>query len=130
MYNSGIKYIYFSYIMPVPDEKGDFYKKFYHQYKRSSSGLKYYTRNCAFEPSSYTYKNVDTTLSQIQAAFRWNKPAIISTHRVNFVGGLQKINRDHGIKELIFLLKAIKKNWPDVKFISSSNLLDLLYFGK
>ena len=66
---------------------------------------------------------MDITLRQIAAAFRWKKPAIISTHRVNFVGGINKQNREAGLKELHSLLKTIVKRWPDVEFMSTVNML-------
>lgn len=94
--------------------------------EKSQSGLRYYMRNCAFEPTDKGYKGIGLTLQQIGAAFRWQKPAIISSHRVNFVGGIDVKNREKGLKELAFLLQAITKRWPDVEFMSSRDLFRLL----
>ncbi|MCF1716379.1 hypothetical protein L0U88_17185 [Flavihumibacter sp. RY-1] len=81
-----------------------------------ASGMIYYLRNCAFEPNGPEYKGIEQTLQQVEAAFRWDKPAVISTHRVNFVGGLSVKNRESGLNELKKLLSAILITWPDVKF--------------
>lgn len=80
-------------------------------------------RNCLFEPSELrNYDWVSKTLSQIETAFRWNKPAIISSHRVNFCGHICKKNRENGISELDKLLKKIVKKWPQVEFVSLRDL--------
>jgi len=89
--------------------------------------LNYYVRNCAFEPTDPEFDGVEATMQQIQAAFRWNKPALISTHRANFVGGIDPSNRDAGLKELNKLLVSILKTWPDVEFMSSSHMFKALY---
>ncbi len=45
-------------------------------------------RNCEFEPSLNPGKDsVSTCLAEINNSFRWKKPAIISVHRLNFIGG-------------------------------------------
>jgi hypothetical protein len=62
----------------------------------------------------------------MEAAFRFGKAAIISTHRVNFTGGLKKENRDKGLQELSLLLKEIIKRWPAVEFMSTKDYVNLL----
>ena len=67
-------------------------------------------RNVVFEP---TYDHgtdwIAYALQQIDAAFTWNRPAIISTHRVNFCGHIEEKNRRTGIGRLT---KIIKCNCP------------------
>jgi hypothetical protein len=60
--------------------------------------------------------------SEINLAFKFNKPAVINTHRVNFIGGIEEKNRDLGLKKLNILLCQIVKKWPDVKFMNSAQL--------
>jgi hypothetical protein len=60
---------------------------------------------------------VSFTMKQIEAAFFWGKPAIISSHRVNFCGHIDPKNREKGITYLKNLLKQIQKKWPDVEFV-------------
>ena len=91
--------------------------------ERNSDNQIYLTRNGYFEPSENMDKDwVDSCLHDIQVAFRWKKPAIISSHRVNFIGYLNPRNRDLNLKKLDDLLKRIVKKWPDVEFMTSVDL--------
>ena len=65
---------------------------------------------------------MDSCLSEIEISFKWKKPAIISSHRVNYVGGLSLKNRDNGLIQLEKLLIMITKKWPDVEFMTSNEL--------
>jgi len=94
--------------------------------QKGPGGLVYYRRNCSFEPSSYNYMGIGHTVEQISSAFRWGKPAIISTHRVNFAGGLVPANREKGLIEMKQLLKDIVKRWPDIEFMSSVDALEYM----
>lgn len=124
---SGTRYLYVNTFNPVPLGNGKLRNRFYRNGKKSSSGLIYYTRNCAFEPTAPGYKGIDASMKQIEVAFRWGKPANISTHRVNFVGRINKGNRDKGLRELRYLLAAVIKKWPDIEFLSSARMLDNVY---
>ncbi|WP_207423842.1 hypothetical protein [Desertivirga brevis] len=94
--------------------------------QRSAEGITYYVRNCNFEPSDPSYRGIGHVLSQIQGAFFCGKAAIVGTHRVNFVGGLDESNRRHGLSELDDLLTAVLKRWPEVEFMSSKEFTSLL----
>jgi hypothetical protein len=76
------------------------------------AGLIKIVRNVVFEPGEQG--NIgwpDYTLRQIEAAFRMRKPAIISSHRVNFCGHIDKENRNKGIRDLKELLdKLVTRN--------------------
>jgi hypothetical protein len=54
------------------------------------------------------------------------EPATISTHRVNYIGFLDSQNRDRGSKQLSILLNKILKTWPEVEFMTSVGLGDLI----
>lgn len=92
----------------------------------------YITRNCFFEPSSSGYEwplNTDwigNCMKEIEIAFRWNKPAVISSHRVNYIGYLHPENREKSLKQLSELLSKMLKKWPDIEFMTSSELGDLI----
>lgn len=102
-------------------------KKVYHWLGQSdSNGIKYMVRNCVFEPSIPGKDWVDTCLADIKTAFNMGKPAIISTHRVNFIGVHDVSNRDKGLKELSKLLKSIVDYWPNVEFMSMDQLGDII----
>jgi hypothetical protein len=121
---TGIPFLVVAHKNPTPGNSGELtFTNFTFRQKIHKNKLNFYIRNCAFEPTDDTYTGIDGTLKQMAAAFRWNKPAIISSHRVNFAGGLQKENREKGLGELEKLLKAIVKRWPDVEFKSTANML-------
>lgn len=91
--------------------------------KRNSLNHIYLVRNCQFEPSSDWNKDwVGSCLLDMERSFRWGKPAIISTHRINYVGGLSEENRERGLTNLNKLIQAILKTWPNVEFMSTEQL--------
>ena len=99
--------------------------------KKSSSGIGYLIRNVVFEPSSNLNKDwVNSALKQIEVSFTNNRPVIIDTHRVNYIGCLNYKNRDRGIQLLNDLLSGILKRWPDVKFLNSEELAEKVYNSK
>ncbi len=80
-------------------------------------------RNVFFEPVNDPTKDwTDAALARIQAAFLMKRPAVISTHRVNFVGFIDPKNRENGLVQLEKLLQTVVKKWPDVKFITTNEL--------
>ena len=101
---------------------GETKKRFRYLGKQNKFGQIYITRNAFFEPSSGNSQEVDKCLSQIELAFRFKKPAVISSHRVNYIGGLSVTNRDTGLAKLAELLAATTKKWPDVEFMTSTEL--------
>jgi hypothetical protein len=86
----------------------------------------YINRNCFFEPSLTNNYKIENTLKEIEIAFNWNKPAIISSHRVNFIGALDFSNRERNIKSLNLLLHRIILKWPNVEFMSTVQLGELI----
>lgn len=96
--------------------------------KRNSLGQIYTVRNCSFEPSQRKpgYDSVKNCLSQISQSFFFKKPAIISCHRLNFIGQIQPKNRTQNIKSFEELLKTILNRWPEVEFLSSDELIDII----
>jgi len=91
--------------------------------RKNDLGQTYLVRNCRFEPSADPKKDwVGSCLNEISTAFRWRKPAIIESHRVNFIGYINPENRDRNLKLFEELLKKIIQRWPDVEFMSSDEL--------
>lgn len=123
----GIKYIQTSFYQQEPIENG--YKNIYHftGQSSSSSNLRYLVRNAYFEPAYQGNVDwVNATLKNVQLAFRFKTPAIISMHRINFVGGLNAEVRDENIKQFKSLLVKIIKKYPDVEFMTSDKLGNLI----
>lgn len=95
-------------------------------------GQIYLTRNCFFEPAATgfevpcSYDWVNNCLAEIDMAFRWHKPATISSHRVNYMGFLHPENQENGLKSLFELFTRMLKRWPDIEFMTSVELGDLI----
>ncbi len=80
-------------------------------------------RNVIFEPSIYHFEDqVDRTLKQISVAFLMKRPAIISSHRVNFVGSIDLKNRDVNLIMLQEIIRRALKKWSDIEFFTSVEL--------
>lgn len=95
--------------------------------KKNSLGMTLIVRNVIFEPTHNIGVDwVSYSLKQIEAAFRWKRPAIVSSHRVNFCGHIDSGNRNIGINALRKLLNKIVEKWPDVEFLSSKELGQLI----
>lgn len=107
------------------DEKNK--KRMRYMGRRNEYGQIDLCRNAIFEPSEKPAKDwADSCMKEIEIAFRWHHPAIICSHRVNFVGTINVANRENGLRQLSTLLKKIKQQWPDVEFMSSDQLGDLI----
>ncbi|KAF5067438.1 hypothetical protein DSECCO2_253580 [anaerobic digester metagenome] len=126
---TGVKYLQGTVVqaVPRPDKRFEYTHKYHFLGQRNKFGQRYLVRNAFFEPSHTPYiDNVGECLKRISIAFKWNKPAIISTHRLNFMGSLDPANRSRGLKTLAELLKRIVAQWPDVEFLSSDELGDIM----
>jgi hypothetical protein len=120
--NNGIKFMSASKIQKEVLGEGKSRKVFHYLGQKNKYNQKYITRNCFFEPSSEGKDWVNSCLKDIDTAFNWKKPAIISSHRVNYIGGLNKENRSKGLRQLRQLLNKIIEKWPEVEFMTSSQL--------
>ncbi len=118
----GIRYRSGSKIQSEARSSGKTRTRLHYHGQKDRYGIRYILRNCVFEPSREGHYGVDRCLKDIDMAFSWQKPAIISTHRVNFVGELNRENRDQGLRQLSILLNEIVKRWPDVEFMSTEKL--------
>jgi hypothetical protein len=124
----GVKYLQGGMHQYIPKGGFDNYEVKRHVLgEHNSLGQTYLTRNCFFEPA-LVQKNdwVEYTLSSIRDAFRWNKPAIICAHRINFIGSIDEGNRTRNLKLLDQLLEKICRVWPLVEFITSDQLGDII----
>lgn len=127
----GIKYINVNRFYPYPLGDNKYEKKFLYNGKTNDLGQKYVVRNCVFEPyfdnCSYNNDALSTCMKNIEAAFLMHAPAIISTHRVNFVGSLESSHRDKSLAQLKDLLHEIIKRWPDVEFMNGDTMCETIF---
>jgi len=125
---SGIEYIQGLPIQYIPsNSKNKFRKKLHYTGQKNSLNQLYLTRNVFFEPTSNS--NIDwvsKALVKIDQSFKNRLPAIIGSHRINYIGSLVPDNRDKNLKLLGVLLMKILQKWPDVEFMSSDVLGELI----
>lgn len=103
-------------------------RKIFHYTGQKNNLSQYHLiRNASFEPSQIPNFNfVEDILSRMNIAFNCGKPLIIGTHRLNYIGYIDPANRDKNLKILSQLLKEIVKRYPDVEFMSSDQLIDII----
>lgn len=126
-YKNGVRYIQGGYIQRHSEYQASFGKQFAGHYfgETNKNGQRYLIRNCTFEPSQNPKYNADFCLSQIDMAFKMKLPAIVSCHRLNFIGNLMPHNRDRNLKDFSYLLKTLVKKYPDVEFRTSDEVFVL-----
>ncbi len=127
---NGIKYISAAKIQTEPLGYNKTKKVLHWLGQKNKHRQLYLTRNCFFEPSQQGKDWVNSCLQNIASAFRWHKPAIISSHRVNYIGALNPANRQRGLEHLSRLLEGVIKQWPEIEFCSSDELGDMIAADK
>ncbi len=95
--------------------------------QRNGLGLTYSIRNCAFEPATCTCpeEEGERCLQQIADAFAKGKIAAVSSHRINYVGGIDESNRTRTLRMLDDVITLLLEKYPDVEFLSSDGLADI-----
>lgn len=122
-FEKGVKYIQGALYQKYPEYMKKTGKSRYLG-EENSNGQIYLVRNCLFEPSQMknSINSADKCLAQIDRMFRWNLPAIVSCHRLNFIGGLSEKNRDVNLREFKYMINVLTKKYPDIEFYSSNEL--------
>ena len=91
--------------------------------KTNKHNQTYGIRNVLFEPALNPNINwADKAMESIEIAFFWGKPAVIGSHRINYVAGLSQGNRTSSLSLLDELLTKVIKKWPDIEFLNSEKL--------
>ncbi|MDD4356861.1 MAG: hypothetical protein PHN98_06380 [Smithellaceae bacterium] len=118
----GIRYIQGGFLQHMVTDRS--HRRIAHYLgERSEHGAIYLVRNCAFERSASEKGDAwQRCFSQINRAFYLKTPAIVCSHRVNFIGSIIESNRKRGLAQLEQLLSAVRVRWPDVNFLSSAEL--------
>lgn len=127
LHENGIRFMDMPFDKKEYQGDGKYIRQINYMGKKNNLGQTYLIRNAVFEPVDKRKSNhIGNTLKQIELAFRWNKPAVISSHRVNFCGHIDENNRKNGLDALGKLLQEIVKKWPDAEFMTSSELGKLI----
>ena len=94
--------------------------------QRNKYGQFYSVRNCRFEPATNEGgESVVKLMSQIDETFKQRKIAVFSTHRINYVGGIDEKNRTRTLRVLDDFLTRLLQKYPNVEFMSSDKLIDI-----
>jgi len=114
---------------PIKTKKGAALKRKIHfTGQKNKFGQLYTVRNCAYEPAYY--QNPDkcalNCFDQIVQAFKDNKPAIINSHRFNYISAINPDNALNNLKGLRDLLTKVTEKFPDVEFITTPKLIDII----
>lgn len=127
LFQKGIKWLDVGRIFKVPMPDGSEKWQVNYLGRKKKSGLKVLVRNAMFEPNiSETDNGVSRCLYDIERAFSVGQPAIISNHRVSFIGRLDVSNRNKGLRALNMLLSKIVHKWPEVEFLSTNDIVHSL----
>lgn len=86
-------------------------------------GQRYLRRNCFFEPTQNIRLGREYALKGIERAFHSKTAAIISSHRLNFMGEIDPSHREKNLCDFKSLLKEVVSRWPAVEWMSSDELL-------
>jgi hypothetical protein len=127
MITNGVSAIQTSMFQLTP-EVGKYKKHFrYTGMQNHKTSIKYLVRNAFFEPSYNEKKDwVNQTFQKVKLAFLMHVPVIIGTHRLNFVGGIDPYIRDKNLIKFSELLKLIINAYPEVEFLSSNELNNII----
>lgn len=102
-------------------------ERYFYSGQRNNLGLLYSIRNCNFEPSTdKAGASAESLLKQIDAIISSQKIAVVSTHRINYVSGINERNRTKTLKILDSFLTSLLKKYPDIEFISSDELINII----
>ncbi len=124
----GVKYIQTALHQQIAHNKGTLnMKKIRHYPFEQKNGMTYIVRNCFFEPlysEGYNAnEHIIKCMNQINYAFKKNKPAVIDTHRANYVGEINPNIQKRCLDGLDHLLSTIIDKYPDVRFLTTKQLI-------
>lgn len=128
--NSGIEFISSAKRRLEPLRENKKRKRFHYLGQKKSSGLTILTRNVIFEPCRGGDEEINWALKSIEIAFKMKKPAVVSSHRVNYIGGLEEENREASNRRLSLLLAKVAEKWPNIEFMTSVELGNLILESK
>ncbi len=112
------------YRMPIPTSASSRFPRRVSGWK-NEYGQIYSIRNVFFEPSAEPSTDwVSLAMNQVSSAFGMGKPAVVCSHRMNYVRSKDQTRCDSNLKLLKLFLSAIVQRYPDVEFISSDELID------
>lgn len=96
--------------------------------QKNKNGQVYTVRNCAYEPSynQNPEECVELCFKSVRDSFESKKPAIINSHRFNYISTINPANAQENMLGLRTLLSMIKEKYQDVEFITTPELVDMI----
>jgi hypothetical protein len=131
MAKAGIRYLQGTRVQRVPNDEphGPIRRRRHYTGQRNAHGQRYIVRNVDLEPSTFPGSEsacLDEAMEAVAAAFSTRVPAVVSSHRVNFMGSLDADNRARGLRVLSRFLESVQARWPRVEFMSTDELGELM----
>lgn len=131
LHKIGVDTLQGSRAQKVPDDYEGYKTMKHYMGDTNSIGQLYLIRNAGFEPS--TRPNIDwqaKITKEVQAAFLVGAPVVLSTHRVNFMGGLEEQNRTRNLELFGRILADLVKRYPDIEFMNTVELANHIRASK
>jgi len=129
VFNRGVKYFQGIRKMREPRQGGKYKNHHLFLGKKNQYGQVYLIRNVVFEPSLFALGITDPVgqcLYDMSVAFKTHKPVVITSHRVNYVGYIDKTNRDRTLRMLTQLITTALDQWPEIEFMTSLELGNII----
>ena len=89
------------------------------------NNILWFPRNGRLDPHPDYGFFAENCISDIKTAFRYKIPAIIDFHRVNIAGRYNANYRNQSLEELNKVLTYTRKHWPDTRFITTEELINI-----
>lgn len=113
---------------PDPEQDGKTMVRRHYTGQKNQYGQHYSVRNVLFEPYlDDSFDWAERALGQIRQAFRFNRPAVVCSHRINYVSGMSLRHRDRSLAQLDTLIRTLRIKWPGVEFLTSDELAELMH---
>jgi len=123
----GIRYLQGLSFQGIPNPGGRDFKKEIRFLGKTRNGITHIVRNAFFEPAmNRTNSPANECLLRIKEVFKYRRPAIIGTHRLNYIGSLDENNRENNLRQLKLLLNGIMEEWPEAEFMTTDQLGNLI----
>ncbi len=96
--------------------------------ERNKNGQIYTLRNCSYEPAYFqdAENSAENCYQEVKRSFKKGKPAIINTHRFNYIASISSENAKNNLIGLKKLLTRLKKEFPEIEFISTPELVEII----
>jgi hypothetical protein len=124
----GVKYLKGLTIQREPVKGSEKLRNRYHYTgQKGKYGQLHLVRNAFFEPGlDPQFDWTGDCLERMGISFRSGKPVILSTHRINFIGSIDENFRTRNLASFETLLKEMLRRYPDIEFMTSSELGNMI----